>query len=370
MTSYQNLFIAKIPHDAGDGDLMRVFGRFNPVSAKVMLDAASGTSKGFGFVLFNTEEEGLAAHKALDRTTADVNGRTFTVNACPSKYDARVASHHSPSLYIRNIPRSHPQEEVDRLLNSFGRVVSSILRDEPNGYPVWVIYVRYERQQDADAALTALHNNHQMFPGSEVPVLAKYAKQKSQGPQGQAGHHAHAHASNSPQDGAWPTPPSTGLNPLPDNFGSGLGSPQYDSPSGSYGGMPRRRSGGSPHTTSPTMYQSHNRRFSSVSTPNLSPHQSHFAPGDVRRFSTSSFQHYASGAPMEEDSLNATRQPRKSSMDLEGLQPSNFMQPAQHVAPGNVLQSQAAPQRSPTVSPTNKQIDANGYYRHSPYGFA
>lgn len=361
MTSYQNLFIAKIPHDATDADLMRVFARYNPVSAKVMLDAASGTSKGFGFVLFNTEEEGMMAHKALDRTTAEVNGRTFTVNACPSKYDARVASHHSPSLYIRNIPRSHPQEEVDKLLNSFGRVVSSILRDEPNGYPVWVIYVRYERQQDADAALNALHNNHQLFPGCEVPVLAKYAKQKSQNQSG--GHHA----TNSPQDGAWPTPPSSGLH-LPDHFGSGFGSPQYDSPSNSYGGMPRRRSGGSPQSTSPTMYQGHNRRFSSVSTPNLSPHQSHFAPGDVRRFSTSSFQQYPSGAPLEEDSLNATQQPRKGSMDLEVLQQSNFTQPA--LAPGNVLQTPAAPQRSPTVSPTNKQIDANGYYRHSPYGFA
>lgn len=363
MTSYQNLFIAKIPHEATDADLMRVFARYNPVSAKVMLDAASGTSKGFGFVLFNTEEEGTVAHKALDGTVAEVNGRPFTVNACPSKYDARVASHSSPSLYIRNIPRQFPQGEVDKLLNSFGRVISSILRDEPNGYPVWVIYVRYERQQDADAALKALHNNHAMFPGTEVPVLAKYAKQKVQG-QGQPNNHQAQggspanYGSKSPQDGVWPTPPNAALHPTQE-FGQSDSQPAH---------MGRRRSGGSPNTLhSPTYQGGAGRRYSSQSTPNLSPQQAHFAPPDARRFSTSSFQQYHP-AP-EDDPQGAMKHPRKASLDLEVLQ-GHQPNGGGNVSPGNVLLGSQGQQRSPTVSPTNKQIDANGYYRHSPYGFA
>ena len=46
-----NLFVAGLPYDLDDAELMEIFEKFgNVVSAKVSLDKETGKSRGFGFV--------------------------------------------------------------------------------------------------------------------------------------------------------------------------------------------------------------------------------------------------------------------------------------------------------------------------------
>ena len=76
MTASTNFFVTKLPREITDADLMSVFAEYSPVSSKVMLDAATGQSKGFGFVLFTSAESGYAAMAALNNTVAAAHNHT------------------------------------------------------------------------------------------------------------------------------------------------------------------------------------------------------------------------------------------------------------------------------------------------------
>lgn len=171
--SLQNLFIAKLPRNLTDDDLGQIFAEFKPVSAKVMLDASTGKSKGFGFVLFDSEEAGEKAFKALNRTATQACGHNFTLVIYPSNHDGKTANEESNALYIRNIPMSVPKDNVEKFLRQFGNLVFFALREDHYGSPVWVVYAEYGSKEDASRALHKLHNNNSYFYGS-APILAKY----------------------------------------------------------------------------------------------------------------------------------------------------------------------------------------------------
>lgn len=73
------LFVGGLPFSTTDEELAQAFGEHGTVaSAVVIKDRDTGRSKGFGFVEFESDEEGKAAEKALNG--ADLGGRSITVN--------------------------------------------------------------------------------------------------------------------------------------------------------------------------------------------------------------------------------------------------------------------------------------------------
>lgn len=171
--TYNNLFVAKLPRSVTDVELEKIFADYNPVSAKVMLDASSGKSKGFGFVLFSTEEEGRRAYNALDRTNTTVCRHTFTLMIYPSQHNGRAAVSPSTALYIRNIPITVPEKQVEEFLATFGTLTYCAMRGDHYGNPVWVVYVEYDCLDCSRNALQKLHGSSEHFGGP--PVMVKYA---------------------------------------------------------------------------------------------------------------------------------------------------------------------------------------------------
>ena len=61
------LFVAGLPYDLDDAELMEIFEKFGPVvSAKVTMDRDTGKSRGFGFVEMEIEQDGKDAIEHLN----------------------------------------------------------------------------------------------------------------------------------------------------------------------------------------------------------------------------------------------------------------------------------------------------------------
>ena len=62
-----NIFVAGLPYDLDDAELMEIFEKFGTVtSAKVAMDKETGKSRGFGFVQMPNSEEGKEAIEGLN----------------------------------------------------------------------------------------------------------------------------------------------------------------------------------------------------------------------------------------------------------------------------------------------------------------
>jgi cold-inducible RNA-binding protein len=81
--------LSKQVTDAQLNDLATPFGTL--LSANVATERSSGSSKGFGFVEFTSDEEGRAAIAGLDGR--DVNGQALKVNEAKPRKEAAPAQH-------------------------------------------------------------------------------------------------------------------------------------------------------------------------------------------------------------------------------------------------------------------------------------
>ena len=62
-----NLFVAGLPYDLDDDELMEIFEKFGTVlSAKVAIDKETGQSRGFGFVDMKNDEDARDAIENLN----------------------------------------------------------------------------------------------------------------------------------------------------------------------------------------------------------------------------------------------------------------------------------------------------------------
>jgi cold-inducible RNA-binding protein len=87
--SSSTLYVSNLPFSATEDELLMKFEKCGAVvSAKIVLDADSGRSKGFGFIEMASSAEALAAIRRLNLTTYD--GRPMSVNFAPSADKANL----------------------------------------------------------------------------------------------------------------------------------------------------------------------------------------------------------------------------------------------------------------------------------------
>lgn len=73
------LFVGGLPFSMSEDELNDAFAAHGKVASAVIIkDRDTGRSKGFGFVEFESDDEGKAAEKALNGT--ELGGRSITVN--------------------------------------------------------------------------------------------------------------------------------------------------------------------------------------------------------------------------------------------------------------------------------------------------
>ena len=79
-----DIYVGNLPYDTSDSDLQQLFAQYGTVaSARVVMDRATGRSKGFGFVQMDDRAE---AEKAIAGANGyDMGGRALRVNESQPK---------------------------------------------------------------------------------------------------------------------------------------------------------------------------------------------------------------------------------------------------------------------------------------------
>ena len=74
-----NIYVGNVPFQTSEDQLKELFEQYGQVEqAKIIVDRATGRSKGFGFVEMSERDEGMKAIEELD--SKDFMGRTLRVN--------------------------------------------------------------------------------------------------------------------------------------------------------------------------------------------------------------------------------------------------------------------------------------------------
>ena len=83
----KKLYVGNLSYNVSNADLEQLFGQHGTVeSADVIMDRATGRSKGFGFVEMASDAEAQAAVAALNGK--DYGGRPLTVNEAKPRPDS------------------------------------------------------------------------------------------------------------------------------------------------------------------------------------------------------------------------------------------------------------------------------------------
>ncbi|KAJ3356896.1 hypothetical protein GGF32_001265 [Allomyces javanicus] len=156
-----------------------VEARYGPVlSAKAMLDLATGRGKGFGFVLFAHARD---AATALARIPLDFPGWT----AAPARVSPKVALRalHDPNstnVYFSNLPVEWGEEDVVRLVRPWAVNSARIIRHADGRSKG----VGFARMADREAARKVIETwNKRAVPGTAgggVPLQVRFADSERQ----------------------------------------------------------------------------------------------------------------------------------------------------------------------------------------------
>ncbi len=108
----RKLFVANFPYSTGEESLRELFGQHGLVEEiKIIYDRETGRSRGFGFVMMETEEECVQAAEALNG--AELGGRPIAVRVAEPRPNgaAEAEQRGGPKRFALARPRSRRQRE-------------------------------------------------------------------------------------------------------------------------------------------------------------------------------------------------------------------------------------------------------------------
>ena len=130
----QNLFVRKVSADVSAKELEEKFGKYGDVkSLKISLNP-NHTSRGYGFVCFQTPE---GAQKAIQQ--AEDDKLPFEVAKYQPK-DRREMRRAFNNIYVKNFPTTWTEEDLKKHFSKFGNITSVYLKTEEKGAFAFVCF--------------------------------------------------------------------------------------------------------------------------------------------------------------------------------------------------------------------------------------
>ena len=135
-------------------DTFSAFG--NILSCKVATDA-SGQSKGYGFVQFDSEE---AAQKAIEKLNGMLlNDKQVYVGPFLRKQERDTATDKMRfnNVFVKNLSETTTEEDLNKTFGEFGTITSIVVMRDGDGKSKCFGFVNFENAEDAAKAVEALN---------------------------------------------------------------------------------------------------------------------------------------------------------------------------------------------------------------------
>ncbi|XP_024022522.1 polyadenylate-binding protein 4-like [Morus notabilis] len=176
-TEVGNLFVKNLDSSMTSAKLQGMFSKFgNILSCKVSKE--NGTSKGFGFVCFDSEDSAMAALTALHNST--VQGKKLHVSKFV-KRSVRTKTNEeraSTNLFFKNLDYDITEDFLQELFSEFGKVSSLNLLKDGNGNSRGFGFVKFESLKEAKNAVEHLNglllgSKHLVIETAQIKVEKK-----------------------------------------------------------------------------------------------------------------------------------------------------------------------------------------------------
>jgi len=167
-----NIFIKNLDKTIDNKAIYDTFSTFgNILSCKVAQDE-EGSSKGYGFVHFETEE---AAQKAIEKVNGMLlNGKkVFVGRFVPRNQRERDGDGFTrkfTNVFVKNFGDELDEEKLQELFDQYGAVSSYVVMKDENGKSKGYGFVAFEKPEEAEKAVTELNekelpNGKKLFVG-------------------------------------------------------------------------------------------------------------------------------------------------------------------------------------------------------------
>ncbi|KAJ1554199.1 Protein phosphatase PP2A regulatory subunit B [Nowakowskiella sp. JEL0078] len=163
-----NIFIKNLDHTIDNKALHDTFAAFGPIlSCKVVTE--EGTSKGYGFVHFETQEAADNAIKHVNGMLLNDSivyvGNHISKKERSSKIEETRAKF--TNIYIKNLDEDVTDEELSDMFGVFGEMVSCVVQRDEFGKSKGFGFVNYVDHEHAAKAVDEMHereiNGKQLF---------------------------------------------------------------------------------------------------------------------------------------------------------------------------------------------------------------
>ena len=182
-SSVGNVFVKNLEESIDSKDLYDTFSIFgNIISCKVVSDTATGKSRGFGFVHFETQE---AAAEAIAKVNGNViSGRVVYVSNFV-KRDSRAKLQEYTNLYVKNIPKKWTKDDLENLAKPFGEIASCVLAVDDQNNSKGFGYLDFKEHESAKKCIEGLHGK--LYDHEITPAEAKKLKVAEDGEESKEG---------------------------------------------------------------------------------------------------------------------------------------------------------------------------------------
>ncbi|KAI8070801.1 hypothetical protein BC940DRAFT_295595 [Gongronella butleri] len=156
-------------------ELCKAYG--NVTSSKAILDQKSGECKGYGFAMYEQEDECQSAIQGLNNAGLQASFARVGQESFSSRL-RNLQDEFSTNIYISNLPLDMTEQKLEELFHPLQTVSNRILRDPQTGISRGV---GFARMLDRPAAIGIIERfNGHVIDGSSAPLQVRFADSPAQ----------------------------------------------------------------------------------------------------------------------------------------------------------------------------------------------